>query len=186
MKLKKPLSLVRALCLATAVCGTTGVAVAASTNDAAVTAPAAKQTLTLLGGPLTFTLDGYVASAVPGGAPGTMYYSKAEKRVMIVGEDDIPLVGRGGTDDDVLDGLKGIKDQQKKASPDYKVISENTENVNGLKVHHIEATDNMDGNDVQQATLLATANNKIVVIQVISGSRDKAGHLAAVNNILRK
>jgi hypothetical protein len=33
--------------------------------------------------------------------------------------------------------------------------------VKGLKVYHIEATSNMDGTDVFQATLIAVANKKI-------------------------
>ena len=44
----------------------------------------------------------------------------------------------------------------------------------------------MDGNNVAQATLLAVANKKTTVIQVISNVKDPAGHAAAVNNILGK
>jgi hypothetical protein len=86
----------------------------------------------------------------------------------------------------IFTGLKSIKDQQKQASPSYKVVSEKTENVKGLKVYHIEATSNMDGTDVFQATLIAVANKKFTIIQVISNQKDKPGHIAAVNNILGK
>lgn len=44
----------------------------------------------------------------------------------------------------------------------------------------------MDGTDVFQATLIAVANGKFTIIQVISNQKDKPGHIAAVNNILGK
>jgi len=183
VKLRKSLNIVGAICLATAIGGTSLMASAAETAPASATQT---ETLALLDGNQTFKLQGYVKQPVPGGGPGTMYVNKPEKRVLIIGEEDIPVIARGGSDADFLTGMKSIKDKQKQASPSYKVISEKTENANGLPVYHIEATDNMGGNDVQQATLLAVADKKFTVIQVISNHKDKAGHLKAVNNILGK
>lgn len=185
MKLKKLSTLSAALFFTAALGSTVNVASAAEAQPTAKTA-AATQTISLLDGKQTFKLQGYEAQPVPGGAPGTMYVNKEAKRVLIVGEDDIPLAARGGSEDDFLTGLKSIKDQQKQSSPSYKVVSEKTENVKELKVYHIEATSNMDGNDVLQATLLAVANKKFTVIQVISNPKDKAGHQATVNTILGK
>lgn len=185
MKLRKSLTMMGALCLATALSGTAMMASAAEMQTKTeVAAPAQK--LDLIGGKLAFTLKGYEAQPVPGGAPGTMYVNKQEKRVMIVGEEPIPAIARASSDADFLNGMKTIKDKQKQASPDYTVTSEKTEKVTGLDVYHIEATDSMGGKNVQQATLLAVANKKFTVIQVISGSKDKAGHEKAVNNILGK
>lgn len=171
--------------MALALSSTANIAVAAEAKTSAAEATAS-QKVSLLDNHLAFNLKGYEAQPVPGGGPGKMYVSKAEKRVMLIGEDSIPVVARGATDADFINGMKTIKDKQKQASPDYKVISEKTENVKGLEVYHIEATDKMDGKDVQQATLLSAAANRFTVIQVISGSKDKAGHAAAVNNILAK
>jgi hypothetical protein len=185
MKLNKSMTLVGSLCMAVAFGGVANIAVAAEAKTAPADA-AASQKISLLGDHLAFNVKGYVAQAVPGGGPGTMYVNKAEKRVMLIGEDAIPVVARGASDSDFINGMKSIKDKQKQASPDYKVISEKTENVKGLEVYHIEATDKMDGNNVQQATLLSAADNKFTVIQVISNAKDKTGHAAAVNNILAK
>lgn len=184
MILKKSMGMLGSLCVVAALSGAASVAVAADA-PAASTAVAA-QKLALLGGKLSFTLQGYEKREVPGAGPGTMYYNKDQKRVIIIGEEPIPMIARGVTDADFLNGLKPIKEKQQAASPDYKVVSEKTETVKGLKVHHIEATDNMDGNNVAQATLLAVGNKKTTVIQVISNVKDPAGHAAAVNNILGK
>ncbi|MBH3284024.1 hypothetical protein I5N59_25390 [Serratia marcescens] len=183
VKSRKSLNIVGAICLATAIGGTSLMASAAETTQAAA---AQTETLALLDGKQTFKLQGYEKQPVPGGGPGTMYVNKPEKRVLIIGEEEIPTIARGASDADLLNGMKSIKDKQKQASPSYKVISEKTENINGLPVYHIEATDKMGGNDVQQATLLAVADKKLTVIQVISNHKDKAGHLKAVNNILSK
>jgi len=180
VKLRKSLNIMGAICLATAIGGTSLMASAAETAPAANTQT---QTISLLDGKQTFKLQGYEKQPVPGGGPGTMYVNKQEKRVLIIGEEEIPLIARGGSDADFLEGGKSIKDKQKQASPSYTVISEKTENDNGLPVYHVEATDKMGGNDVQQATLLAVANKKFSVIQLVSNHKDKAGHLKAVNNI---
>jgi hypothetical protein len=174
------------LCVVAALSGAVNGAVAATPAKPAAATAAGTQSLSLLGGKLPFTLQGFEASPVPGGAPGKMYVNKEAKRVIIVGEEPTPALARGASDQDLLDGMKVIKDKQKAASPTYKVVSEKTESVKGLNVHHIEATDVMDGNPVLQATLLATANKTFTVIQVISSQRDAAGHAAAVNNILGK
>ncbi len=185
MKLRKSLNLMVSLCLMTTLGGVTSLATAAEVKAPAATA-GTTQTVTLLNGKLVFNLTGYEVQPVPGGGPGKMYVSKQEKRVLLIGEDDIPLVARAGSDADFLEGMKAIKDKQKQASPSYTVTSEKIENVKGLEVDHIEASDKMDGNDVLQATLLAAGEKKFTVIQVISGAKDKAGHAAAVNNILGK
>ncbi|MGC6389175.1 hypothetical protein ACMV8I_16160 [Ewingella sp. S1.OA.A_B6] len=184
MKLKKSLNIVGSLCLVTALCGTATLATAAEKTPAA--SATASQTVSLLNGKQVFNLQGYEMQPVPGGGPGKMYVNKQAKRVLLIGEDDIPLIARAGSDADFLEGMKTIKDKQKQASPGYTVTSEKTENVKGLEVYHIEATDKMDGKDVLQATLLAAGENKFTVIQVISGAKDKAGHIAAVNDILGK
>lgn len=185
MKSIKLSKLAGSLSLVLALAGTATAAGAAEVNTPAAAA-SATQKVSLLNGDFAFNLQGYQQQPMPGGAPGKMYVSQAEKRVIILGEDNVPVVARGGTDADFLNGMKSIKDKQKQASPDYKVISEKTEKVKGLDVYHIEATDKMDGKGVQQATLLSTANNKFVVIQVLSGASDKTGHAAAVNSILGK
>lgn len=185
MKLKKSLNIMGAICLTAVIGGTSVCALAAE----AKTAPAAAtqtETLSLLNGKQTFQLRGYEVQPVPGGGPGKMYVNKLEKRVVIIGEEAIPAIAQGASDADFLDGMKSIKDKQMQASPSYKVISEKTENAKGLPVYHIEATNKMGGNDVQQATLLAVAEKKLTVIQVISSHKDKSGHLKAVNNILGK
>jgi hypothetical protein len=183
---KKSLGLVSSLCVVAAFSGAANMAVAAAPEKPAATAAAGKQSLALLDGKLSFTLQGFAPTSVPGGGPGTMYVNKEAKRVIIVGEEPMPALVRGASDQTFLDGMKSIKDKQKAASPEYKVTSEKTENVKGLQVHHIEATDVMDGNPVLQATLLAAGNKKFTVIQVISGAKDPAGHAAAVDNILGK
>lgn len=185
MKLKKLSTLSAALFFTAALGCTANIASAAEAQPTAKNAAAA-QTLSLLDGKQTFTLQGYESQPVPGGAPGTMYVNKQEKRVLIIGEEEIPLAARAASEDDFFTGLKSIKDQQKQSSPSYKVVSEKTENVKGLKVYHVEATSNMDGTDVYQATLIAVANKKFTIIQVISNQKDKPGHVAAVNNILGK
>jgi hypothetical protein len=186
MIFKKSLGMLGSVCVVAALSGGASMAVAADAPAKPAAAVVADQKLSLLDGKLPFTLKGFEERPVPGGAPGKMYFSAAEKRVLIVGEEPIPLIARGGTEDDFLEGGKTIKDQQKASSPDYKVTSEKTENVNGLKVHHIEATSVMGGNKVLQATLLSAANKKFAVIQVISNWRDTTGHAKAVNDILGK
>lgn len=185
MKLKNISKIAAALGFAVAMGCTLNVATAAPTA-ATDKAAASNQTVSLLDGKQVFKLQGYQPQPVPGGAPGTMYHSKAEKRVLIVNEDEKPLIARAASDADFLEGMKSIKDKQKESSPSYTVLSEKTEHVKGLDVYHVEATSNMGGNDVQQATLIAVAGKKFSVIQVISNHRDKAGHIAAVNNILGK
>lgn len=185
MKFTKSMTLAGSLCMAVALSSAANIAVAAEAKTTTADA-AASEKVSLLGDHLAFNLQGYEVQPVPGGGPGKMYVNKAQKRVMLIGEDDIPVAGRGATDADFINGMKSIKDKQKQASPDYKVLSEKTENVKGLEVYHIEATDKMDGNNVQQATLLSAADNKFTVIQVISNAKDKTGHAAAVNNILAK
>ncbi|MGK9173481.1 hypothetical protein KXR87_09635 [Yokenella regensburgei] len=185
MKLKKLVNLSAAICFTAALGCTLNVATAAETQKTEQAA-SSSETLSLLGGKQVFTLQGYEAQPVPGGAPGKMYVNKQAKRVLIIGEEDIPLAARAASEDDFLNGLKSIKDQQKQSSPAYNVVSEKTENAKGLKVYHIEATSNMDGTDVYQATLIAVANKKFTIIQVISNQKDKPGHIAAVNNILGK
>ncbi|MFW0700144.1 hypothetical protein [Pantoea sp. R13S299] len=187
MKLRQSLNIMGALCLTAALGSAPMIASAAEAKTAQAANPQTQtQTISLLDGKQTFKLQGYEKQPVPGGGPGTMYVNKQEKRVLIIGEEEIPVIARGGSDADFLEGGKSIKDKQKQASPSYTVISEKTENANGLPVYHIEATDKMGGNDVQQATLLAVANKKFTVIQVVSNHKDKAGHLKAVNNILGK
>ncbi|QEI04668.1 hypothetical protein FXN63_01545 [Pigmentiphaga aceris] len=184
MIFKKSMNVLGSLCVVAALAGAANVAIAA---DAPAASAAAAQNLALLGGKLSFKLQGFEKREVPGGGPGTMYYNKDQKRVIMVGEDPLPLIARGGTDDDRLNGMKKtVREKQQAASPDYKIVSEKTETVKGLKVHRIEATDNMDGSNVLQATLLAVDNTKLTVIQVISNPKDPAGHAAAVNNILGK
>lgn len=185
IKLRKSLKLMGALCL-TAALGCT--AVIASAAEVKTPAEAAKntETLTLLNGKQVFKLQGYEVQPVPGGAPGKMYVNKQAKRALLVGEEDIPLIARGTSATDFLNSMKSIKDKQKSASPAYTVISETTENVNGLQVYHIEATNNMSGSNVLQATLLATDNKKFTIIQIFSNAKDKLGHINAVNNILGK
>jgi hypothetical protein len=185
VKLRQSLNIMGALCL-TAALGSTPMIASAAEAKTAQAANTQTETLALLDGKQTFKLQGYEKQPVPGGGPGTMYVNKPEKRVLIIGEEEIPAIARGASDADFLNGMKSIKDKQKQASPSYKVISEKTENANGLPVYHIEATDKMGGNDVQQATLLAVADKKFTVIQVVSNHKDKAGHLKAVNNILGK
>lgn len=174
-----------ALSFAVAIGCTINVASAANV-DATKKSAASSETVSLLDGKQLFSLQGYVVQPVPGGAPGNMYVNKQAKRVLIVNEDEKPLIARDGSDKDFLDGMKSIKDKQKESSPSYTVLSEKTENVKGLEVYHVEATSNMGGNEVQQATLIAVAGKKFSVIQIISNYRDKAGHVAAVNNILGK
>jgi hypothetical protein len=185
MKLKNISTLSAAIFFTAALGCTVNVASAAEAQPTAKTATTT-ESISLLDGKQQFKLQGYEGQPVPGGAPGTMYVNKQEKRVLIIGEEEIPLAARGASEDDFLTGLKSIKDQQKQSSPSYKVVSEKTENVKGLKVHHIEATNKMDGTDVYQATLIAVANKKFTIIQVISNQKDKPGHVAAVNNILGK
>lgn len=187
--LKQSLGLVGSLCMIAALGGTAVTAVAAPPDKpaASAAAPAAGTAkLALLDGKLPFTLKGYDPRPMPGGGPGTMFFSDDGKRIIVVGEDPFPAAAGGVSDKEFFDGMKSIKDRQQANSPDYKVVSEKTERVKGLNVHHIEASDNMDGNSVLQATLLAAANKKFTVIQVISGADDAAGHAEAVNNILGK
>lgn len=192
--LKKSMGLVGSLCMIAALGGTAMTAVAAPPGKPAASAPAPAPApaaagtakLALLDGKLPFTLSGFEPRPMPGGGPGTMFFSGDDKRIIVVGEDPIPAAAGAVSDKEFFEGMKTIKDRQQATSPDYKVVSEKTERVKGLNVHHIEATDNMGGNPVLQATLLATANKKFTVIQVISGADDAAGHADAVNNILGK
>jgi hypothetical protein len=195
--LKQSLGFVSSLCMVAALSGAAVTAVAAPPAKPA--APAATQAqgqgqapaagsakLALLDGKLPFTLKDYEPRPMPGGGPGTMFFSGDDKRIIVVGEDPFPEPAKNFSDKDFLENMKGIKERQQANSPDYKVVSEKTERVKGLNVHHIEATDSMGGNPVLQATLLAAANKKFTVIQVISGADDAAGHAAAVSNILGK
>jgi hypothetical protein len=141
------------------------------------------ETVSLLNGKQHFKLAGYVQQPAPEGMPGSMYYNKQAKRIILVSEEPVPLAARAGTDHDFLNGLRSFKDKQKAADPSYTVVSEQTEEKNGLEFYHLEATSNMDGTDVFQATLIAVGNHKFSVIQVISNQKDKAGHIAAVKNI---
>lgn len=184
--LKRSVGLVGSLCVVAAMSGAVNMAVAATPAKPAAAAATGAQAASLLDGKLAFALQGFEVNSVPGAGPGKMYVNKEAKRVIIIGEEPTPALARGASDQDLLDGMKVIKDKQKAASPTYKVTSETTESVKGLSVHHIEATDVMDGNPVLQATLLAVANKKFAVIQVISSQRDPAGHAAAVNSILGK
>ncbi|QEI04666.1 hypothetical protein FXN63_01535 [Pigmentiphaga aceris] len=186
MIFRKSLNVLGTVCLVAALGGTANTAMAADAPAAASASPAAAtQDFSLLDGKLPFKLQGYEKRDMPSGAPGAMYYS-AHKRFVIVNEESIPPGAPEGTSYDFVEAGKRITEQLKAASPAYKVVGENTENVSGLTVHHIEATSAMGGEDVLQATLMATANKKFAVIQVISDARDPAGHAAAVNNILGK
>ncbi|EXU77348.1 hypothetical protein [Erwinia mallotivora] len=184
MKLKKSLNVIGTLCLMTTLAIT---AVEASAAESQPSATANSEVLTLLKGKLSFKLQGYDVQPVPGNGPGKMYVNKQAKRVLIIGEEDVPLISRSLSEQEALESMEeSIKERQKQASPAYTVTSEKTENVKGLKVYHIEATSNMGGNNVLQDTLIATADNKFTVIQIISNPKNKAGHISAVNNILGK
>lgn len=190
---KQSLGLIGTLCMIAALSGVTVTAVAAPPGKpaapaaAAAPAPAAGTAkLALLDGKLPFTLAGYDPRPMPGGGPGVMFFSGDDKRIIVVGEDPFPEAAKGVSDKEFFDGMKSIKERQRANSPQYKVVSEKTERVKGLNVHHIEATDSMDGKPVLQATLLAAANKKFTVIQVISGADDAAAHADAVKNILGK
>ncbi|TCV96765.1 DcrB/PsbP domain-containing protein [Biostraticola tofi] len=185
MKLKTTLMITGSFLLATLAWGPVTMANAAEVNKPAATV-AESHSLSLLNGKLPLTLQGYEVQHAVGGSPNDMYLNKQEKRVVLIGEEDVPLIARAANDDDFLDGMKAIKDQEKQVSPSYTITSEKNENVNGLKVYHIEATNKMDGKDVLQTTLLSTADNKFAIIQVFSSVKDKAGHVAAVNHILDK
>ncbi|MBP2170848.1 hypothetical protein J2125_004040 [Erwinia toletana] len=182
MAIKKTVGM---LSLLAALCGASTMAAAAQTAMPVASVPAV-QKISLLNGKLAFDLPGYEVQAVPGDAPGKMYVNKQDKRVLIIGEEPVPLIARGGSDADFLEGMKVIRDKQKQVSPDYKVISEKTEKVKGLDVYHIEATNVMGGNHVVQTTLLAAGDDKITVIQIISGASNQAAHQLAVNKILAK
>ncbi|MCU5775309.1 hypothetical protein N5923_22625 [Erwiniaceae bacterium BAC15a-03b] len=182
MAIKKTLGM---LSLVATLCGASTMAVAAQTATPAASAPAV-QKISLLNGKFAFDLQGYEVQPVPGGAPGKMYVNKQDKRVLIIGEEPVPAVARGGSDADFLEGMKDIRDKQKQVSPDYKVISEKTEKVKGLDVYHIEATDIQGDSHVIQTTLLAVADHKFTVIQIFSGVSNKAAHQLMVNKILAK
>ncbi len=92
MIFKKSVRVLGSLCVMAALGGVASVAVAADAPAATAVAP---QKLALLDGKLAFTLQGYEKRAVPGGAPGTMYYNKDQKRVIIVGEEPVPAVVSG-------------------------------------------------------------------------------------------
>lgn len=186
MTFKKTVGMLTTYCLVAALCSTANIVSAAETVAPVVASSTATQAVSVLDGKVKFNLQGYEKQPVPGGGAGTMYVNSSAKRVIVVGEDAIPAIARQGNDGDFFEGLKTIKDQQKKASPDYKVTSEKTEKVKGMEVYHIEATSKMEGKDVLQATLLAATADKFMVIQVISNSKDKAGHKAEVNTLLGK
>jgi hypothetical protein len=123
---------------------------------------------------------------MPGGRSGTLFYNKETNRVVIVGEEPLPATARDSSAQDFLDGMKVIKARQQAASADYQVMRELTERVHGLDVHRIDATDDIQGKQVLQTTLLAVGAQTFIVIQLMSSVQDKTGHATAVSNILGK
>jgi hypothetical protein len=180
------LRLIRSLCVLAALSGAANLAVAATPEKLAATTEASSQSVSMLDGKLPFVLKGYEARAIPGHSNSTMYFDSRTDQAIIVTEGPLPVVPDAKANNAFRIAVDTVKEKQHAASPNYRITNERTTRVKGLQVHHLEATDEVNGMPLLMATLTAIDRQKIAIIEVMSSVDDPTGHAAAVNNILSK
>lgn len=113
------------------------------------------------------------------------YATVADKHLLVIDESvsvDPAIKGDEGDLPALVEKVKaGLASGLVPGTSDKQIISETTENVMGLKVHHMEL--GLEA-DYVIAVLLATANKKVLSINLVSRRDDKTGHTAVLNTIL--
>jgi len=174
----------RSLCVLAALSGAATMAVAATPEQPAAAA-SDTQSVSLAGGKLKFVLKGVEARVLNNEQGGTMYFDPKSERAIIVTEGPAPTAGT--TPDAVFRvAVDTLKEKQHAASSNFHVTSENTTQVNGLKMYRLDATDDFNGMKLLMASLMTMNDQKITIIEVMSSVNDPAGHEAAVKNIVGK
>ena len=114
---------------------------------------------------------------------GTMYFDPKSERAIIVTEGPAPTAGT--TPDAAFRlAVDTVKEKQQAASPNFRMTSEKIIQVNGLKMHRLDGTDDFNGLQLLMASLMTMNDQKITIIEVMSSVNDPAGHTAALKNIL--
>jgi len=174
----------RSLCVLAALSGAATAAVAATPEQPAAAA-SDTQSVSLAGGKLKFVLKGVETRVLNNEHGDTMYFDPKSERAIIVAEGPVPTAGT--TPDAAFRiAVDTLKEKQHAASPNYRITSEKTTQVNGLKMYRLDATDDFNGMKLLMASLMTMNNQKITVIDVMSSVNDPAGHAAALKNILGK
>lgn len=179
----KLLRLIRSLCMLAALSGAAYLSIGATLELPAAAASRARS-LSVLGGKLPFVLKGYETRPMPSDQSSTMYFNSQSNQAIIVTEGPVPVATGETSDNAFRVAVDTLKEKQNAASANYRITSEKTIAVNGLKVYRLDGTDDVNGMQLLMATLMAIDNQKIAVIEVMSSVNDAAGHTAAVNNIL--
>lgn len=171
----------RSLCVLAALSGAATMAVAAAPEKTA----SDTQSVTLAGGKLKFVLKGVEARTLNSENGGTMYFDPKSEQAIIVTEGPAPTAGT--TQDAAFRlAVDTLKEKQQAASPNFRMTSEKTVQVNGLKMYRLDGTDDFNGLKLLMASLMTMNDQKITVIEVMSSVNDPAGHTAALKNILGK
>lgn len=174
----------RSLCVLAALSGAATMAVAAPAEENA-TAESDIQSMSLAGGKLKFMLKGVEARTLNSENGGTMYFDPKSERAIIVTEGPAPTTGT--TPDAAFPlAVDTLKEKQQAASPNFRMTSEKTIQVNGLKMYRLDGTDDFNGLKLLMASLMTMNDQKITIIEVMSSENDPAGHTAALKNILGK
>lgn len=174
----------RSLCVLAALSGAATMAVAAPPEKPAATA-SDTQSVSVAGGKLRFVLKGVEARVLNNEHGDTMYFDPQSNQAIIVSEGPAPTAG--ATPDAAFRiAVDTLKEKQQAASPNYRITSEKTIQVNGLKVYRLDATDDFNGMKLLMASLMTMNDQKITIIDVMSSVNDPAGHAAALKNILGK
>lgn len=170
------------LCVLAALSGSATMAVAAPPN---ATAASDMQSVSLAGGKLNFVLEGVEARTLNSENGGTMYFDPKSERAIIVTEGPAPTAGTT-SDAAFRIAVDTLKEKQQAASPNFRMTSEKTIQVNGLRMYRLDGTDDFNGLKLLMASLMTMSDQKITIIEVMSSENDPAGHTAALKNILGK
>ena len=174
----------RSLCMLAALSCAATMAVAAPPEKTATAAPDT-QSVSLAGGKLKFVLEGVEARSLNSENGGTMYFEPKSERAIIVTEGPVPIAGTT-SDTAFLLAVDTLKEKQQAASPNFRMTSEETIQVNALRMYRLDGTDDFNGLKLLMASLMTINDQKITVIEVMSSVNDPAGHAAALKNILGK
>jgi tRNA A37 threonylcarbamoyladenosine biosynthesis protein TsaE len=171
------------LCVLAIACGIHAGATAAEPPAAA--APGS-HVVSVAGGKLRFALKDMEARPVPGQDLSTMYFNGLSNQAVIVTEGQ--LLGASGVKPDAAFrvAVDTLKEKQRAASPNYRIVGEGTTRVKGLDVYRLDGTDDLNGMKLLMATLMVADNQRVTIIEVMSDASDAAGHRATVETILGK
>ena len=168
----------------------------AQTAPAASTAPANKETVSLLGGKLRFALPpGFTANAVQHGsaedgttgAEARTYDNHAQQQMILAAEQG-PMPDGLRVEDNApkfLDGIMASFVAQQQASwQDYQRLGEKSITIKGLGLRQLDATASFSGKPIRVTMLLAGSGNALALIRISSNADDASKHKHLVSSVL--